>query len=389
MIRLASSGALGARGMGAEVVLRAQHVSVSYETTRPVEAVHDVSLELRRGEVLGIAGESGCGKSTLVFALTRMLRAPARMTSGLVTFYGGDDGGVVDVSSLEGEALRAFRWQRVALVFQSAMSSLNPVRNVERQFGDIFRAHAPDMSKRERAARTAELLEMVGIDPMRRHSFPHELSGGMRQRVGIAMALALRPDVVVMDEPTTALDVVVQREILDQLEEIREELNFSLVFVTHDLSLLLEISDRLLVMYAGRVVEHAPTELLRRGAAHPYSRGLLRSTPVLGGERRELRGIPGVPPDLRNHVVGCPFAARCEALFEPCTRVTPELVEPRHVPEAVVSTSHWRVACHLHNKAFRPGGPPQEFAWVANGGVGRVAGEGRPGNPEVGLDEHS
>jgi peptide/nickel transport system ATP-binding protein len=370
-------------------VLRAEHVSVSYDTTRPVEAVHDVSLELRRGEVVGIAGESGCGKSTFVFALTRMLRAPARMTDGSITFYGGDDGGVVDVSSLEGEALRAFRWKRVALVFQSAMSSLNPVRNVERQFGDIFRAHAPWMSRAAREARTAELLEMVGIDPRRRRSFPHELSGGMRQRIGIAMALALRPDVVIMDEPTTALDVVVQREILDQLEEIREELNFSLVFVTHDLSLLLEISDRLLVMYAGRVVEDAPTVLLSRGAAHPYSRGLVRSTPELGGVRRELRGIPGVPPDLRQPVVGCPFAARCDALVEACTHVTPGLVEPRHVPEALVSTSQWRVACHLHNEELRPGGPPEQFAWVAHGSGGRVAGAGRSGDREVGIDEHT
>ena len=181
-----------------------------------------------------------------------------------------------------------------------------------------------DSAASERRGR--ELLDMVGISPARIRSFPHELSGGMRQRVMIAMALALQPEIVIMDEPTTALDVVVQREILDEIERLREELGFSVIFITHDLSLLLEVSDRLAVMYAGEVIESAPSELVAAAPAHPYTLGLLRSFPDIRGERRELRGVPGIPPDLRTDYPGCPFAPRCDFGFEPCADVTPSCV---------------------------------------------------------------
>jgi peptide/nickel transport system ATP-binding protein len=258
------------------------------------------------------------------------------------------------------------------MVFQSAMNALNPVTGVGRQFHDIFRAHRPAMTRAERAERTAALLEMVGIDPRRAHSYPHELSGGMRQRVVIAMALALEPDVVVMDEPTTALDVVVQREILDEVERLREELGFSVVFITHDLGLLMEVSDRLAVMYAGRIVEYAPAGSLA-GAAHPYTRGLLRSFPDLTGARRELRGIPGSPPDLRGDIPGCAFADRCEHAFEPCRTVLPRLIDvggcgggaagragtggPTSGTDGRDAAS-WRAACHLGDPAHRPPDEP-------------------------------
>lgn len=323
--------------MSDDTVLRAEHLDVVYDGERPTRAVRDVSFELRRGELLGIAGESGCGKSTLAYAVSRMLRPPARLTRGSVVFT-GRDGRSVDLTTLAGEELRAFRWNQLSMVFQSAMNALNPVTTVGRQFDDIFRAHRPDMRAPERRRRARALLETVGIDPDRVRSYPHELSGGMRQRVVIAMALALEPEVVIMDEPTTALDVVVQREILDEVERLREELGFSVIFITHDLSLLLEISDRLAVMYGGGMVEYAPADGVAEAAAHPYTQGLLRSFPDLAGERRELRGIPGTPPDLRQELPGCPFAERCEWVFEPCRTARPPLLP----------AGAGLAACHLH-----------------------------------------
>jgi peptide/nickel transport system ATP-binding protein len=327
--------------VGEDVILRAENVSVDYEGRRPTHAVRGVSFELRRGEVLGIAGESGCGKSTLAYALTRLLRPPARLTSGSIQFT-DVDGSTTDLTTMGAEDLRRLRWSRISMVFQSAMNALNPVTPIGKQFGDIFAAHRPDMDQAARMSRARELLELVGIDPGRSRSFPHELSGGMRQRVAIAMALALRPELVVMDEPTTALDVVVQREILDEIDSLREELGFSVIFITHDLSLLLEISDRLAIMYAGQFVEYAPGEAVTTAAAHPYTQGLLGSFPDLRGERRKLHGVPGTPPDLRQEFTGCPFRPRCgQSLAGVCETVTPML---RQVPDRAEG---WLAACHL------------------------------------------
>ncbi|WP_377274393.1 ABC transporter ATP-binding protein [Peterkaempfera sp. SMS 1(5)a] len=342
------------------MVLRARDIRVEYDGERPTRAVRGVSFELRRGEVLGIAGESGCGKSTLAYAVTRMLKPPARMTGGSLTFR-TREGEEIDLLSLDEEGLRSFRWTRLSMVFQSAMNALNPVTTIGRQFGDIFRAHRPEMEKEERVRRTRDLLEMVGIDAERINGYPHELSGGMRQRVVIAMALALEPEVVIMDEPTTALDVVVQREILDEVERLREELGFSVIFITHDLGLLLEISDRLAVMYAGEIIEYAPAEELATQAAHPYTQGLLRSFPDLTGVRRELRGIPGSPPDLRTEPPGCAFADRCEQAFDVCRSIAPRLLElDRREPGR--PAGRWTAACHLNDPDHRPaaGAPTTE-----------------------------
>jgi len=358
--------------MTGDVVLRAEHLSVEYAGRRPTRAVRDVSFELHRGEVLGIAGESGCGKSTLAYALARMLRPPARLTGGSIEFV--DSGGTaVDVMALAGERLREFRWTRVSMVFQSAMNALNPVTTLGRQFDDIFRAHRPSMDKAARHGRARELLEMVGIDPARLRGFAHELSGGMRQRVVIAMALALDPEIVIMDEPTTALDVVVQREILDEIERLREDLGFSIIFITHDLSLLLEISDRLAVMYAGQFAEYAPSEFVGRAPAHPYTLGLLRSFPDMRGGRRELRGIPGTPPDLRQDFAGCPFVARCEYAFEPCAGTVPALRQLKDRPAG--DGDAWRAACHLQDPDHRPGGPPGELRPPEDAAVAGPAGD--------------
>jgi peptide/nickel transport system ATP-binding protein len=380
---------------GDDVVLRAEHVSVQYAGRRPVRAVRDVTVELGRGEVLGIAGESGCGKSTLAYALTRMLRPPAGLTGGTITFF-PRSGPPVDLMTLDAESLRGYRWNKVSMVFQSAMNALNPVGSLGKQFDDIFEAHRPGLDRAARRARAGELLDMVGIDPARIRGFAHELSGGMRQRVMIAMALALEPEVVIMDEPTTALDVVVQREILDEIERLREELGFSVIFITHDLSLLLEISDRLAVMYAGQIVEWAPSDLVAASPAHPYTLGLLRSFPDLRGARRDLHGIPGNPPDLRDDIAGCAFRPRCGYAFEPCASVPPALLAAggqrgtaspgsagtppgEAAPGTVPGTAAWSAACHLQDPGWRPGGPPPELGGPAGAGTPAVSADNTRG----------
>jgi len=309
-----------------ERLLEIRGLCVDYgEGPGALHAVADADLVLRRGEVLGLAGESGSGKSTLVMAATRLLRPPAVITGGEVRLF-GEDGSVLDLLTADYQALRVLRWSQVSLVLQSAMNALNPVMTVRTQLTDAIAAHMPRMSRRARSARASELLEMVGINSDRLGSHPHELSGGMRQRVMIAMALALQPQVVVMDEPTTALDVVTQREILEELKDLRDKLDFAILFITHDLSLLIEIADSIAVMYAGRLVEQAPANALFRAPRHPYTLGLLSSFPPLHGPRTPMTGIPGSPPDLRTLPSGCVFHPRCRFAFDRCSSDSPPLV---------------------------------------------------------------
>ncbi|GAB3598099.1 ABC transporter ATP-binding protein [Microbacterium tumbae] len=270
-----------------DTLLTVRDFSVVYDVEPPVEAVKHVTLELERGEILGLAGESGCGKTTLAYGIQRLLRAPAVITGGEVTFHdaAGDD---VDVNALDAEQMRRFRWDKVSMVFQGAMNALNPVTTIGAQLEDVFEVHRPDLGRRERRAAAEELLEIVAVGRERLRSYPHELSGGMRQRVMIAMALALRPQLMVMDEPTTALDVLVQREILRQISQLRHEFGFSVIFITHDLPLLLEISDRIAVMRQGEIVELAPARELWEHPRHEYTRTLLASFPRLTGERGVL-----------------------------------------------------------------------------------------------------
>jgi peptide/nickel transport system ATP-binding protein len=265
-------------------VLSIENLSIDYLAETTVQAVRDVSLTLERGEILGLAGESGCGKSTLAYAITRLLKPPALITGGRVVFS-SREGYDVDLSTLTGDDLRAFRWDKIAMVFQGAMNSLNPVLRISEQLEDVYLTHRPEVGKAERRLRCAELLERVGVDRDRLRAYPHELSGGMRQRVMIAMALALEPQVLIMDEPTTALDVVVQREILREITRLRAELGFAVVFITHDLPLLLEISDRIAVMRAGLIVELNDALTLYTKPEHPYTKRLLSSFPSLTGDR--------------------------------------------------------------------------------------------------------
>jgi peptide/nickel transport system ATP-binding protein len=372
-----------------DAVLEVKHLSVDYGSgAGAVHAVDDVSFTLRRGQIFGLAGESGSGKSTLAYAIARLLRPPAVVTQGEVWFYPRTDGankgkeaqqGPLDVLHLSPEGLRAFRWRRLSIVFQSAMNALNPVLNIETQIVDVLRAHEPGMPRRAQRDRAMELLRLVGIAPDRLRSYPHELSGGMRQRAIIAIALALNPDIIIMDEPTTALDVVVQREILAEISGLRRDFGFSVIFITHDLSLLLEISDQVAIMYAGRIVETATQSQLYRQPRHPYTYGLLHSFPKLHGPRQNMTGIPGFPPDLRAVPAGCAFHPRCSFAFGACSAAAPGLLSP--CPDE----AQQQVACHLYDASTRPPALPAALS----GALKTPIRSAQPKLPKDTAHEHS
>jgi peptide/nickel transport system permease protein len=328
-----------------DVLLEVRDLTVSYQTQDdPVTAVRDVSFDLRRGEVLGIAGESGCGKTTLAYAICQIQRPPAGIDDGSLRYHPAGGAAPVDLLTMSQKESKSFRWEEMAVVFQSAMNSLNPVIDVQTQLTDSLASHRPTWTKARRVARAEEMLTMVGIAKSRLRSYPHELSGGMRQRVAIAMALSLEPSVVIMDEPTTALDVVVQREIIEQLAELRQALHFSVIFITHDLSLLFEFADRIAVMYAGNIVEIGESADLLLRPAHPYTRGLGSCFPNVTGPIRTVQGIPGSPPDLRHLPPGCPFEPRCAHRMPVCATRQPPLA-----PGRPPLHSRSLVACFLHD----------------------------------------
>jgi peptide/nickel transport system ATP-binding protein len=300
-------------------ILRVSDLNVDYATKQgSIRAVDNVSFDLSRGEFIGIVGESGCGKSTLLFAIAQLLSPPGGTTGGEVIFKGVSMVGMTD------SQLAAVRWKDMSVVMQSAMNALNPVKSIASQFSDAMRAHGVK-SKAEIADRSAHVLRMVGIDPEHLRSYPHQLSGGMRQRAMIAMALLFTPELVIMDEPTSALDVVAQRSLMVQIKELQAELGFSVIFVTHDMSLVRHFSDRLMVMYAGQVAELGSTSRIFRGPQHPYTIGLMDAFPSIKGERVPLTGIPGQPPDLARKPDGCLFAPRCPKVMDACTTVRPPL----------------------------------------------------------------
>jgi len=367
------------RGAHRDPVLEVRDLCVDYGIgPGSVRAVSEATFDLGRGEVLGVAGESGSGKSTLAYALVRLLRAPGVITGGDVLFHSRPNGSAttttVDLLGADAAELRSYRWSEISVVFQSAMHALNPVARVDHQLTDALKQHRRGMSAAERRERAIELLRMVGINSDRLRSYPHELSGGMRQRVMIAMALALEPQIVIMDEPTTALDVVTQREILEELMLLRERLGFAIIFITHDLSLLLEFADSIAIMYAGRIVERAGGAELLRSPRHPYSLGLLKSFPGLHGERVRMTGIPGSPPSLKALPTGCKFHVRCPYAMDRCAQEEPRLVRP--VGESGART----VACLLHD-GLQP--PPEPLAATAAPDSGSSVSEPTVSEPTV------
>jgi peptide/nickel transport system permease protein len=306
-----------------EKILEVRDLAVAYASDRgDVVAVDRVDFELSRREFLGIVGESGCGKSTLLYAIARLLGPPlsGEITGGRVTFRGHD------MVTLTERELRRIRWREFSVVMQSAMNALNPVLTVAAQMRDACEAHS-NMSPSEIEARSKEVLRLVSIDPVHLHSYPHQLSGGMRQRAMIAMALLFTPDLIIMDEPTSALDVVAQRSLMMQIKELQQRLGFAVIFVTHDMSLVSHFSDRLMVMYAGQIAEFGETRRVFDKPLHPYSLGLLEAFPSIRGAKTHLLGIPGAPPDLLRPPAGCRFAPRCPHAMAVCHAAEPRLLD--------------------------------------------------------------
>jgi peptide/nickel transport system ATP-binding protein len=316
-------------------ILTVRDLEVEYRTKRgPVKAVDKISFEIMPNEVFGLAGESGSGKSTLAHSITRLLKPPGYLTGGSIHFM------EFDLLKMDSETLRDFRWRHISIVSQAAMNALNPVLSVGDQIIDVILAHE-NVNRVTARERTLELLHLVGIDKKRIESFPHQFSGGMRQRAVIAIALALNPELIILDEPTTALDVVVQRQILEQIHLLQEQFRFSILYITHDLSLLVEFAHRIAIMYAGEIVEIAPSAQIFKDPKHPYTVRLMKSFPAISGPRQELQSIPGSPPDLIHPPTGCRFHPRCiVAIDKVCQTIHPPLL-----PVALERSA----ACHLLN----------------------------------------
>jgi peptide/nickel transport system ATP-binding protein len=325
-----------------ETVLQIDSLSIAYRTARGlVRATSHVSFSLAKGETIALIGESGSGKTTLSLALIRMLPAAAQITSGAIHYT--RDGQTRNVLSLSDGDMRAFRWKECAMVFQGAQNAFNPVLRIRQQFADTAAAHGirdPEVVK----ARTQELLRLVRLDPQRVYdAYPHEMSGGMKQRALLALGVLLDPQVVILDEPTTALDILTQRAIIDVLNEMQNRLNFSIIFISHDLALAAEMADRVATMYAGEIVELAPVEEMFYRPHHPYTLGLLRSVPKLDQRRDDLISIPGDPPNLIDPPSGCKFHPRCQFATDRCHQEAPPLVE--------YTPGHFAACWHTDNVA--------------------------------------
>ena len=312
-------------------LLEINNLFVDYVSPNGIaRAVNEISLSIKPGETLGIAGESGCGKSTLAFAIARLHRAPGLIPEGEILYNGRD------VLKMSDKELRNFRWNDVSIVFQSAMNSLNPVITIGEQLTDVIITHK-NIAKKEASEKAIELLSIVGLPSDRLKSFPHQLSGGMRQRVAIAIALALEPKLIIMDEPTTALDVVVEREILNELYDLKEQFGFSILFISHDLSLMGEIADRIGIMYGGKIIEIGDAKQVFSNPSHPYTKGLISSFPTIHGPKERLYGIPGDPVNLLQLPDGCNFNPRCGDCMDICKTDEPQLIE---------LGADYKVACH-------------------------------------------
>jgi peptide/nickel transport system ATP-binding protein len=319
-------------------LLEVRDLTVEYHTKDGIFcAVENLNLDLDQGESLGIVGESGCGKTTAMLAVMRLLPEAGRIVSGRVLLDG------VDLLQLPVAQLRTYRWKEISMIFQGAMNALNPVRTVGSQIEEALLVH--DTVPRAKAQREVErLLDLVGVSPARASEYPHEYSGGMRQRAVIAMALACQPRVIIADEPTTALDVMVQAQILDLLQELQRELHLSIIMVTHDLGVVAELCDDVLVMYGGRMAEWADIDRIYNHAVHPYTRRLLFAFPDIDDPRATLASIPGHPPPLDNLPPGCRFEPRCGVSLDRCSRELPQSIEvaPGHYVCCVLAEGEGR-----------------------------------------------
>lgn len=318
-------------------LLNIENLSVGYKMPNNIiKAVRNVNINLKSGEFLGLAGESGCGKSTFAYSIAGLLEYPGEILEGDIKFLGDN------LVGMDKNELKNKRWKDFSIVMQASMNVLNPVMRIREQFYDTMKTHLPNKNNEFYKNRTEEMFDLVNISHEYIDAYPHQLSGGMKQRVVIAIALCLKPKLVIMDEPTTALDVVVQRGILQEIDKLRKKLGFSIIFITHDLSLLVEIADSIAIMYAGEIVEKADAKKIYSGPLHPYTKGLISSFPPLMGKRKRLHGISGNPPDLAIVEAGCPFYERCEKRIDGiCDIKTPKFLE--------IKKNHY-VSCHLYQE---------------------------------------
>ncbi len=316
-------------------VLKLERLTTQYHTLRGwVRAAENVSFEVEKGQAIGVVGESGCGKTTVALSILKILPWGARIRGGKILFEGTD---LVPLSSSQ---MRKIRWKGISIVFQGAMNALNPVFKVGDQIVEAIRLHEPDVSKNDAKRRVEAVLEMVGVEASRAENYPHEFSGGMRQRALIAMALACNPRLLIADEPGTALDVIVQAQVLQLMRSLKEKLGLSMMMISHDLSIVAEVCDKIAIMYAGHIVEYGEIGAIFREPLHPYTQGLIGAFPTVKGERKKLVSIPGQPPDLLDPPKGCPFHPRCPYAMDVCKTEFPEL-------KKAGSGDHY-VSCYLY-----------------------------------------
>ncbi len=330
-------------------VLSIRNLTISYQAKRGwVQAVRDVSLDVRRGEALALIGESGSGKTTMGLGIVRLLPSNAHVRQGEIVYRRNHKNGNapatdVDVLKLNTNGLRQFRWRDCAMVFQAALNAFNPVLRISDQFADTAKAHGYLQGK-ELAERSKHLLRLVRLEPERVwNAYPHELSGGMRQRVLIALGLLLEPQLLILDEPTTALDILTQRNIMDVLKDLRKELDFSMIFISHDLSLAAELADRVVTMYAGRAVEVSDVYTTFKNPHHPYTIGLIKAVPTLTSHKDQVSSIPGSPPDLINMPTGCKFHPRCPLADARC-KIEDPILESTSTKDHMVACWQWKTA---------------------------------------------
>ncbi len=318
-----------------EPLLQVQGLTTQYRTLRGwVKAAENVSFDINKGEALGVVGESGCGKTTVALSILKILPQGARIRRGKVMFEG------TDLVPLKTNEMRKIRWKGISIVFQGAMNALNPVFKVGDQIIEAIRTHEPDVSKADAHSRAEALLEMVGVEPSRLENYPHEFSGGMRQRALIAMALAANPKLLIADEPGTALDVIVQAQVLQLMRDLKQKLGLSMMMISHDLSIVAEVCEKVAIMYAGHIVEYGDISAVFKEPLHPYTQGLLGAFPSIKGEKKKMISIPGQPPDLLAPPQGCPFHPRCPYKMDVCTTEFPEM-------KKAGSSEHY-VSCYLY-----------------------------------------